>query len=98
MDQDLLMLNSLNHSYIILEIRIEFTQHTESIPIIIKKRVMLKLLVYLCRDVSQGKIKIEFCMACSRRHSAGHFDTKLRCLAHLLTVILQILSFKTCVR
>ena len=47
MDQDLLMLNSLNHSYIILEIRIEFTQHTESIPIMIKKGLCLNYW-YIC--------------------------------------------------
>ena len=42
-----------------------------------------KLYLYTCRDVTKkgpyvGKIKIEFCIACSRGHSADHFDTKLR--------------------
>ena len=43
------------------------------------------------------KIKIEVCIASSRGHSAGHFDTKIRCLAQFLTALLRILSFKTCI-
>ena len=31
-----------------------------------------------------GKIKIEFCIACSRGHSAGHFGTKIMYLAKFL--------------
>ena len=35
----------------------------------------------MCRDVTKGTLRgenqIEFCVACSRGHSAGHFDTKL---------------------
>ena len=42
-----------------------------------------------------GKIKIEFCIACSRGHSAGHFDTKIMYLAQFLTELWRILSFKT---
>ena len=42
-----------------------------------------------------GKIKIEFCIACSRGHSTGHLDAKIRCLAHFLTEFSRILSFKT---
>ena len=38
-----------------------------------------------------GKIKIELCMACSRGHSAGRFDTKIRCLAQFLMELLRIL-------
>ena len=41
-----------------------------------------------------GTIIIEFCIACSKRHSAGHFGTKIRYLAQFLTGLLQILSFK----
>ena len=44
-----------------------------------------------------GKIKIEFCIACSRGHSAGYFCTKTMYLAQILTELLQILSFKTCI-
>ena len=43
-----------------------------------------------------GKIKIEFCIACSRGYSAGHFGTKIMYLAQFLTELLRILSFKTC--
>ena len=44
-----------------------------------------------------GKIKIEFCIACSRGYSAGHFGTKIMHLAQFLTELLGILSFKTCI-
>ena len=44
-----------------------------------------------------GEIKIEFCTACSRERSTGHFDTKIRCVAQFLTELLRILSFKTCI-
>ena len=44
-----------------------------------------------------GKIKIEFCTACSRGYFAGHFGTKIMYLAQFLTELLQILSFKTCI-
>ena len=58
----------------------------------------------MCGGVTKGtyvgKIKIEFCIACSRGHSAGqpgsHFDTKITCLA-LLTELLGILSFTSCI-
>ena len=43
------------------------------------------------------KIKIEFCIVCSRGHSTGHFDPKIRCPAQFLMVLLQILLFKTCI-
>ena len=43
-----------------------------------------------------GKIKIEFCIACSRGYSVGHFGTKIMYLAQFLTELLRILSFKTC--
>ena len=42
-----------------------------------------------------GKIKIEFCVACFRGYSAGHFGTKIMYLAQFLPVLLRILSFKT---
>ena len=32
-----------------------------------------------------GKIKIEFCIACSRGYSANHFGTKIMYLAQFLT-------------
>ena len=56
----------------------------------------------MCHDVTKGslwvgKIKIEFCIACSRRHSVGHFGTKIMYLAKFLTELLRILSFKTCI-
>ena len=55
----------------------------------------------MCRDVKKGpdlgKIKIEFCIACSRGHSAGHFGTKIRYLAQFLTELLRIPSSKTCI-
>ena len=39
----------------------------------------------MCRNLTKGtlgiKIKIEFCIACSRRHSAGYFAAKIYCLA-----------------
>ena len=44
-----------------------------------------------------GKIKIDFCIACSRGYSAGHFGTKIMYLAQFLTELLRILSFKTCI-
>ena len=44
-----------------------------------------------------GKIKIEFCTACSRGYSAGHFGTKIMYLTQFLTELLRILSFKTCI-
>ena len=40
-----------------------------------------------------GKIKIEFCIACS----AGHFGTKIMYLAQFLTELLRILSVKACI-
>ena len=43
------------------------------------------------------EMKIEFRISCSRGHSAGHSDTKIRCLAHFLTELFRILSFKTCI-
>ena len=53
------------------------------------------------RDVMKGtlrrKIKNEFCIACSRGHSAGHFVTKNRCVAQFLTELLRNLLFKTCI-
>ena len=49
----------------------------------------------MCRDATKGtlrrEIKIEFCIACSRGHSTGHFNTKIRCLAEFLTELLRIL-------
>ena len=43
----------------------------------------------MCRDVTKGtlrrEIKIEFCKACSRGHSTGHFDTKLTILSKLIS-------------
>ena len=44
-----------------------------------------------------GKINIEFCIACSRRYSAGHFGTGIMYLAQFLTELLRILSFKACI-
>ena len=44
-----------------------------------------------------GEIKIEFCIACSREHSAGHFDTKISLLVQFLTELLHSLLFKTCI-
>ena len=44
-----------------------------------------------------GKIKIEFCIACSRGYSAGHFGTKIMYLAQFSTELLRILSSKTCI-
>ena len=44
-----------------------------------------------------GKIKIEFCIVCSRGHSVGYFGTKTMYLTQILTELLQILSFKTCI-
>ena len=37
----------------------------------------------MSRRRNVGKIKVEFCIACSRGHSAGYFGTKIRCLAKL---------------
>ena len=56
---------------------------------------------HMCRDATKGtlcigKIKIEFCIACSRGYSVGHFGTKIIYLAQFLTELLRILSFKTC--
>ena len=42
------------------------------------------------------KIKIQFCITCSRGHSTGHFDAKIRCLEQFLTELLRILTFNTC--
>ena len=44
-----------------------------------------------------GKIKIEFCISCSKGYSAGHFGAKIMYLAQFLTELLRILSFKTCI-
>ena len=44
-----------------------------------------------------GKITIEFCIACSRGYSVGHFGTKIMYLAQFLTELLRILSFITCI-
>ena len=56
---------------------------------------------YLCRDLRKGpyigKIKIEFCISCSRGHSACNFGTKIMYLAKFLTELLQIQSIKTCI-
>ena len=49
------------------------------------------------KDPYIGKMKIEFCIACSREYSAGHFGTKIMYLAQFLTELLRILSFKTCI-
>ena len=42
----------------------------------------------MCRDVTKGTIRrkmgIEFCIECSRGHSAGHFGIKIRYLAQFL--------------
>ena len=42
---------------------------------------------YVTKGPYVGKIKIEFCIGCSREHSAGHFGTKImdraQCLAEL---------------
>ena len=43
-----------------------------------------------------GKIKIEFCITCSRGYSAGHFGTKIMYLEQFLPELLRILSFITC--
>ena len=51
------------------------------------------LQTYMGRDV--GKIKIEFCIACSRGHSAGPFGTNIIYLAQFMTELLRNLSFKT---
>ena len=40
--------------------------------------------------------KFQFCIACSREHFVGHFDTKLKCLAQILTELLRFLLLKTC--
>ena len=84
-----------------------FYEHTES-DLNMNKPATLKLCQSLpirkdqlhdCVSMSYviaiGKVKIEFCMACSREHSASDFDTKIRCLAQFLTELLRILSFKT---
>ena len=44
-----------------------------------------------------GKIKIKFCIRCSRGHSVCHFGTHIRFLAKFLTELLRILLFKTCI-
>ena len=44
-----------------------------------------------------GKIKIEFCRACPRGYSSGHFGTKIMYLAQLWTELLRILSIQTCI-
>ena len=49
-----------------------------------------------------GNIKIEFCIACSRGHSACHFGTQIMypCVhvaAQILPELLRIWSFKTCI-
>ena len=58
--------------------------------------------IYICvasqrKGPYVGKIKLEFCLACTKEHSTPHFNTKIRCLAQFLTELLQILSFKTCI-
>ena len=56
--------------------------------------------VYMCRDAMKGTLcrenEIEFYISCSRGYSAGHFGMKIMYLAQFLTVLLRILSFKTC--
>ena len=49
----------------------------------------------MCSDVTKGTIKIEFCIAYSKGHSASHFDTKIRYLAQFFKELLRMLSFKT---
>ena len=43
----------------------------------------------MCLDVTKGtlrrEIKIEFCIACSRGHVAGHFGTKIMYLEQFVT-------------
>ena len=55
----------------------------------------------MCRDVTKGalrmKIKIEFCIACSREHSDSHFVTKIMYLEQFFTELLRTLPFKTCI-
>ena len=55
--------------------------------------------IYMCRDTTKGTLRREnqkFSIACSRRYSAGHFGKKIMYLEQVLTELLQILSFKTC--
>ena len=57
----------------------------------------------MSHDVTKGDLcrenQIELCiaLACSRGHSTGHFDAKIRCLAQFLTELLRFFSFKTCI-
>ena len=66
---------------------------------IIFKIVFFLSSIYVTKGPYVRKIKIEFCIACrpTRGHSAGQFDTKIRCQAQFLTELLQILSVKTCI-
>ena len=45
----------------------------------------------MCRDLTKGTYvgKVEFCLACSREHFAGHFDTTIWCLPQFLTDLLR---------
>ena len=58
------------------------------------------LVIDMCLDVTKRtlrrEIKIEFCIACSRGHSAGHFRTKFLYLGQFCKELLRVLSFKTC--
>ena len=54
----------------------------------------LSQLVILCRDVTKGtlcrkNIISGLHIASSRRHCAGHFETKIRCLAQVLTELTE---------
>ena len=50
---------------------------------------MMNELTFVCPDVIKEKLhrkmKIEFCIASSRGHSAGHLDTKIRGLPQFLS-------------
>ena len=59
-------------------------------------------MVYICVAMQRKgpyvrKIKIEFCIACSRGYSASHFGSKIMYLAQFLMELLQILYYKTCI-
>ena len=52
----------------------------------------------MCRDVTKGTLrrenKMEFCIAFSRGHSAGHFDTKIRCLGVSANCVIQNMYYE----
>ena len=68
---------------------------SHSVPICIFQT--LKCIIIFVSRHNEMEMKIKFCIACSRGHSAGHFGTKNMYIAQFLTELLRILSFKTCI-